>query len=219
MNVFERFISAAKQNQLPGVSPQNVAYYASEAFSERVQFTGEAGHKDQLAILLFMLKHEALDERDATRSRELLRASGLAVLRFWQSVSPVLTLEVPVGSSEQAQLLQAVNENLEGRFARAGLRVRRRHGRRFSRWATHDAVLAAFRRSLPPVTAEDYRQNPEAAQARQWELTRLSCEKVTQLHARYQNRMAALERPLSDFPNWDDLIQRIAITVLTPSEG
>lgn len=216
MNAFYQVAIAAKENRLPGVSGAAQDYYASAAFYERIKFVGPAGQADQLEILLFMLRHIAVDPRDNERTR-LLLTGGCACVQFWGVANPVPMLHVPVGSPGHVALTHAYELNVSGPLARGVSRVRRRRSRLIERNRQLDTVHGEFYDNLPWPTTEDFKADAEHARAQQQVLGEQSRARRAQLVDRYQTRMAALSRATCPmFESWTDLVNGIAIQVLAP---
>ncbi len=216
MSSFYQVGIAARENKLPGVSAAAMRYYASDAFYERIRFVGSAGQADQLGILLFMLRHVALDPREDERSRLLLQG-GCACLQFWGVSNPVPMLQVPVGSSAQKELQLAYDANLRGPLGRAVARVRRRRSNLGARHLQRDALHRLFYDSLPWPTSADFKVDAERARDLQQALGKQSQAYYAQLVDGYRTRMAALSRATCpSFDNWIDLVNGIATQVLTP---
>jgi hypothetical protein len=146
-------------------------YFASDEFVERVQFQGEEGRRDQVAITLNCLQRLSLDPRIFDRldqSRKLLE-DGVVLLYYFGVSNPINMFELDPKTHGHAlqQISAAVDANRESRMFRAAQSV---HAWRSKPWGTarEDRILATLRSSLdwPKGSLRDFPLNSYEAQ--QW---------------------------------------------------
>jgi hypothetical protein len=217
MNPFYIVGEAAKEGRLP--QSMDAAYYASEAFYERIRFEGRTGTGDQLAVLLFMLRHVALDPLTAINTWQHL-GRGLVWLQFYGVCNPVPMLELPVGSAELGMMKEAVEVNLncDGPLAKAAARVARRRAGLSRRHAQERQVIDRLCKSLTWPGPAEYAANRDLALEAQRTLSGILDDKRAQLRDRYRTRSAVLLRGvMPGITSWTDLMVQVTKAVFKPN--
>lgn len=214
MNPFYIVGVAAKDGRLP--ESMDAAYYASEAFYERIRFEGRTGAGDKLAALLFMMQHVALDPREASTDRKYLD-NGVVWLKFFGVANPVPMDELPIGSAELGMVKEAVDINRNGPLGKAAARVIRRRANLSRRHVQEDRVLDRLRKSLPWPSPADFSKNPDAAREAQSGLIAVLDDKCAQLRDRYQTRVATLARAtMPGIASWTELLIQLTTATFRP---
>ena len=195
-------------------------YLASDEFVERVQFLGEEGRRDQVAITLYCLKHLALDPRSSAgleKSRGLLK-DGIVLLRFFGVSNPVNMFELDplTHGHELQQISEAVDTNMASRMYRAAQSV---HNWRSKPWSSkrRDKILKAMHKTLDWPSGELRDLRPNSNEAQQWR-TQYECNlaalgaKAQSLQADRQARLHLLSQAATPGANgsWTHLLLDIA---------
>lgn len=183
MNAMQDIHVRARQGSLAGHAHES--YLASEAFAQRLAFVGEQGVADKVAMVLYMLKHVALDPRQLDSGLAALER-GTVHLNFFGWSNPVPMLEVH-RAEDLESIRQAVKANAGGALFRAALRVIKWRGRQAAGERGRNAVMARVRAGIVWPTGRD-----DASRQEQERLVALLNTRADALRDRRRTRMAAL---------------------------
>lgn len=218
MNDFNIVSIRALEGRLPADADADAAYYASDAFRQRSDLVRQEDTTDKLAVLHYLLERIALDPRELQRMRKSL-CTGLVNLHFFGWVNPVNLFYLSPNTPEHAQLTQAIERNVASnkfRAAKHALRWRSLE-KSFARQRHEDARDKAFLAKHPWATAEERKQDPAAAKARDAERLKLADVELRRIREMRNTRLARISAMAAPgLHSYHDLLQDIALNVLTP---
>lgn len=224
MNEFQPIIFLARSGNHRVLS--QIPYYSSEAFAQRSDLVRNEDPTDKVNVLLYMLKRIALHPEELVAIQRNLE-HGLVHLRFFGYSNPVtvfwLNKDVPEHLAMLHQLKAALLENSQSRQFKAAQRILvwRTPKKAHVRDCWQRKVEARLREKLPYPTTEDYRASYEGARQREAEVAaqfRLLADKCRD---RRNTRLAKLASfcHTADVTSYYELLERLALDVLTPPPG
>jgi|JI9StandDraft_2_1071091.scaffolds.fasta_scaffold256414_1 hypothetical protein len=185
-------------------------YFASPAFAERIQFGGDRGVADQVAMVLYMLQNIALDPHDLERGVSAL-GRGVVHLRFFGWSNPVTMLELE-DADDLERIRSAVAENATGPLFEAAKRALKWRARQGKGERGRDAVLSRMRQAMAWPTGRD-----EASRAETERLVKALHAKADAMRDRRRERLAVLSRAAGpQRAGWTDFLNAMAVAVLAP---
>lgn len=208
MNPLQDIHVRAREGRLPFNT--HGEYFASTAFVDRIQFRGERGVADQVAMVLYMLQNVALDPNDLARGLSALDR-GVVHLHFFGWSSPV-TMLVLDNAAYLERIRSAVAENAAGPLFRAAKRVLKWRGRQGKGERGRDAVMDGIRQAMAWPMGRD-----EASRAETQRLVCILHAKADALRDRRRVRLEALRRAAGPKQIcWTDFLNAMAVAVLAP---
>jgi hypothetical protein len=216
MNHFATINTSARAGQLASHALADI--FASNEFNERTQFEGDQGIADKFAILHFMLKHIALDPREAPNNMAYL-VDGTVLLNFFMFSNPVPLLEVSPQDARLPGLLIAIHENLNGPLNRAVKRVLRvrawtQNFKRRSNARREDELLSVLRNSMTWQSGGGRRELTQEEQQQNTDNHKRMDARQTEIRHQRQSRIAMLERGTAPtIASWQDLLEKLATEV------
>lgn len=212
MNAFLTITCGQAAENLP-------AYYRSEAFKERIRFTGPLGNKDIVEAALWLLKHIALHPNQVNKALEHLDNSSL-FLSFFQVSNPLPLYSHIKDPVDVQRLRAAILDNAQSKMSKAANRIRvLRETRAAHRSKMVKAEEARFIETLTWPNPEDFKREGSVARERyseNWVQVHAFGDQVRQRRIDRLNRLSRASASGLGTGNWHELLQAICLEVLTP---
>lgn len=207
----EALVTIAHRAHYRSLPPgMDAAYFASEAFRQRMCATGPQALRDRVAMVLYCLQRIAVDPREIEHTRALL-ARGVVSLGLFGWACPVPWLELPEGE-DLDRIRAAFDSNTAGPLVDAARRVLKWRARAGAREGHEEICVQRVRQAMP------WPQGSTSDDELQRALVRSAIEaKRLQVRERRNRRLAMLAAAAGPrATGWTDFLEQMARDVLSP---